>query len=166
MKFNLKKLSQTNIFLKDYFPLFRWSFQVSSRDRFIFNWSNRRWRCHWSHRRCFIGKGALRIFAKLTRKYLCRSRFFNKVADIWHRCSPVNFANFLRTLFYRTPLSNFFCSSANQGRFIANLGNSCYYESKKIATNWGSYFKSGEYYHKLGELLEIGGICYKLVHNS
>ena len=52
-------------------------------------------------------KGVLRNFAKFTGKYLCRSLFFNKAAGLeafikkrfWHRCFPVNFAKFLRTLF-------------------------------------------------------------------
>ena len=48
-------------------------------------------------------------------KNLCQSLFFNKVAGLtsaallkkrlWHRCFPVKFAKFSRTLFvYRTPL--------------------------------------------------------------
>ena len=67
-------------------------------------------------------KGVLRNFAKFTRKHLCQSLFFNKVADIcarvsfliklqappatllkkrlWHWCFPVNFAKFLRTPFF------------------------------------------------------------------
>ena len=30
----------------------------------------------------------------------------------WHRCFPANFAKFLRTPFYRTPLSKCFCHSS------------------------------------------------------
>ena len=33
-----------------------------------------------SHQRCSVKKGALRIFAKFTGKYLCQSLFFNKIA--------------------------------------------------------------------------------------
>ena len=33
-----------------------------------------------SHRRCPVRKGVLRNFAKFTRKHLCQSLFFNKVA--------------------------------------------------------------------------------------
>ena len=54
-------------------------------------------------------KGVFTNFAKFTRKYLCQSFFFNKVADLrpatflkkrlWHRCFLVNFAKFLRTSF-------------------------------------------------------------------
>ena len=62
----------------------------------------------------FRKKGALRNFAKFTGKHLCKSLFFDKVADLspaillkkklWHRCFPVNFAKFLRRPFYyRTP---------------------------------------------------------------
>ena len=35
-----------------------------------------------NHRRCSVRKGVLRNFAKLTGKYLYRSLFFNKVADL------------------------------------------------------------------------------------
>ena len=62
-----------------------------------------------SHQRWSIIKGVLRNFAKFTGKHLCQSLFFNKVAGLrpgtllkkglWHRCFPVNFAKFLRTLF-------------------------------------------------------------------
>ena len=46
-------------------------------------------------------------FAKLAGKQLCQSLFLNEVADrglqlkkrLWHRCSPVNFTEFLRTTF-------------------------------------------------------------------
>ena len=60
-----------------------------------------------SRQEVFCRKGALRIFAKFTEKNLCQSLFLNKVADLrpatllnkrlWHKCFPVNFANFLRT---------------------------------------------------------------------
>ena len=35
-----------------------------------------------SHQRCSVRKGFLRNFAKFTRKYLCQSLFFNKVAGL------------------------------------------------------------------------------------
>ena len=57
----------------------------------------------------FCKKGVLRNFAKFTRKHLCQSLLFNKVAwlspatllkkKLWHRCFPVNFAKFLKTPF-------------------------------------------------------------------
>ena len=57
----------------------------------------------------FCKKGVLRNFTEFTGKRLCQSLIFNKVAGlrpanlvkkrIQHRCSPVNFAKFLRTLF-------------------------------------------------------------------
>ena len=57
----------------------------------------------------FCKKGVLGNFAKFTGKHLCQSIFFNKAAGLrpaillkkrpWHRCSPVNFAKFLRTPF-------------------------------------------------------------------
>ena len=43
-----------------------------------------------SHQRCSMKKGVLRNFL--------------------HRCFPENFAKFLRTLFYRTPAGDCFCS--------------------------------------------------------
>ena len=61
-----------------------------------------------SHRRCFVRKGVLRNFVKLTGKQLCKSLYFNKVAcrlvtllkkRLRQRCFPVNFAKFLRTSF-------------------------------------------------------------------
>ena len=35
-----------------------------------------------SHQRCFVKNVALKNFAKFTGKHLCRSCFFNKVADL------------------------------------------------------------------------------------
>ena len=63
----------------------------------------------------FCKKGALKNFAKCTRKHLCQSLFFNKSAGLrpatllkkrlWYRCFPVNFAKFSRTPFLRnTPV--------------------------------------------------------------
>ena len=63
-----------------------------------------------SHPRCSLIKALLRNFAKMTRKYLCQSLFFNKVAGLspatllkkrlWHGCSPVSFAKCLRKPFF------------------------------------------------------------------
>ena len=62
-----------------------------------------------NHRRCSVKNDVLRNFAKFTGKHLCQSLFFNKVASVpatllikslWHRCFPVNFAKFVRTLFF------------------------------------------------------------------
>ena len=65
-------------------------------------------------------KGVPRNFKKFTGKRLCQSLFFNKVAGLrpatllksglWHRCFPVNFVKFPRTLF----LQNF------SGRLLLN----------------------------------------------
>ena len=72
-------------------------------------------RSNFSHHKCSMKKGVLRNFAKFN---LCLSLFFNKVAGLrsasllkkklWHTCFPVNFAKFLRTHFYRTPLDDCF----------------------------------------------------------
>ena len=58
---------------------------------------------------CSMKKAVLRNFAKFTGKHLRQSLFFNIVAglrpatllekSLWHRCFPVNFTKFLRTLF-------------------------------------------------------------------
>ena len=58
----------------------------------------------------FYKKGVLRNFTNFTGKHRCQSLFFNKVAglrpanllkkSLWHGCFPVNFAKFLRTLFF------------------------------------------------------------------
>ena len=68
-------------------------------------------RCKSSHPWCSLRKGVLRNFGKFTRKHLCQSLLFNKVAGLrlatllkkrlWHRCFPVNFRKFLRTLFLK-----------------------------------------------------------------
>ena len=62
-----------------------------------------------SRPKVFCKKGCLRNFAKFTRKHLCQSLFFNKVAGlmpatllkkrVWHRYFLVNFVKFLRTPF-------------------------------------------------------------------
>ena len=58
----------------------------------------------------FYKKGVLKNLAKFTGKHLCWSFFFKKVAglSLQHRCFPVNFAKFLRTL-YRTPPGDCIC---------------------------------------------------------
>ena len=58
----------------------------------------------------FCKKGVLRNIAKLAGKHLYQSLFFNKVAGLsaatllkkrlWHKCFPVNFAQFLETSFF------------------------------------------------------------------
>ena len=57
-------------------------------------------------------KGVLEDFAKFTGKHLYQSLFFNKNTGqmpatllkkrLWHRCIPVNFAEFLRTPFLQS----------------------------------------------------------------
>ena len=49
-----------------------------------------------SHQRCSMKKCVLRNFAKFTRKHLCHATLLKE--RLWHRCFPVNFAKFLRTL--------------------------------------------------------------------
>ena len=63
-----------------------------------------------SHQTCSVTKGVLRNFAKFTGKHLCQVSFLRKRS--WHRCFPVNFTKFLRTLFYRTHPDDCFCHSS------------------------------------------------------
>ena len=67
-----------------------------------------------SYQRCSKKKGVLRNFSKFTGKHLCQSLFFNKVAGLkkrlWHRRFHVNFAKFLVTPLYRTPLDDCLCN--------------------------------------------------------
>ena len=65
----------------------------------------------------FCKKGVLENFAKFTRKHLCLSMLFNKIAGLkkrpWNKCFPVNFAKFLRTPLLRNtsgrPLLSYGC---------------------------------------------------------
>ena len=60
----------------------------------------------------FYRKAVLWNLAKFTGKHLCKNLFFNKVAALmpstvlekrlWHRCFPVNFAQFFKNIFYYT----------------------------------------------------------------
>ena len=68
-------------------------------------------RCRSSRPEVFCKKGILKNFVKFTRKHLCRSLIFIKVAGLTrdfikrlrHRCFPVNFAKLLRTPFLEIP---------------------------------------------------------------
>ena len=73
-------------------------------------WKNKCFCQHRScHQRSYVPKGVIKNFAKLTRKQLCQSLFFNKVAGprpaillrkrFWHRCFPVSLAKLLLTPF-------------------------------------------------------------------
>ena len=54
-----------------------------------------------SHRRNSVRKGVPKNFVKFTGKHLCQSIFLIKLKNrFWHRCFPVNFANFLGTPFF------------------------------------------------------------------
>ena len=52
--------------------------------------------CRSSRPEVFCKKGVLRNFTRFTRKRLCQSLFFNKVAGL----RPMNFVKFLRTPFF------------------------------------------------------------------
>ena len=60
----------------------------------------------------FCKKGVLRNFAKFTGKHQCRSlrdqQFYFK-KRFWHRCFPVHFAKFLRTLLLQNISGGCFC---------------------------------------------------------
>ena len=68
-----------------------------------------------SHQKCSLRKGVLRNFTRFTGKHLCQSLFFICVRlatllkkRLWHRCFPVNFAKFLRTLFLQNTFGRLF----------------------------------------------------------
>ena len=71
----------------------------------------------------FCKKGILKIFAKFIEKHLCQSFLFNKVAFVrpatllkkrlWHRCFPVNFRKYLRTLLLYNTSGGCFCNVEN-----------------------------------------------------
>ena len=84
----------------------------------------------------FCKNGILRNFGKFTGKHLCQSLYFNKVASLrpatlfkkrlWHRCFPVNFAKFLKTLFFTEHLwwlllNHLAISSSNNLKNISNF---------------------------------------------
>ena len=96
-------------------------------------------------------KGALRNFAEITGKHLWQSLFFNKVARpatllkkrIWHRFFPVDFAKFLATPFYRTPLDDCFWQTIGQklGKKEENYKNLIILITKKeIKVKWKAFF--------------------------
>ena len=58
------------------------------------------------HQRFSINKGVLRNFATFPGEEspCARSQAYHFIKNrLWHRCFPVNFSTFLRTLFHRTP---------------------------------------------------------------
>ena len=112
-----------------------------------------------SHQKCSTKKGVLRNFTKFTGKHLWQSLFFTEAAGfrsvtllkkrLWQRCFPVNFANFLRTPFYKTPLDD--CFRINGLHFylpwvvcvvqIENLGRGSCYTGRPGSTFTESIFK-------------------------
>ena len=62
-----------------------------------------------SYQMCSMKRGVFRNFSKFTGTHLCQSPFFSKVEGLrsatllkkrlWHRCVPMNLANFLRIPF-------------------------------------------------------------------
>ena len=89
----------------------------------------------------FYKKGALKNFAKFTGNHLCQSLFFNKVAGLrpatlfkkrlCHRCFPVNFAQFLRTLFSQNNSGGCFCLTHYQRKLKVFPRNSDYILQKQ-----------------------------------
>ena len=66
-----------------------------------------------SLRSCSVKKKTVhKNSAKFTGKHLCRNLFFNITTGtslkkrLWHKCFPVNFEKFFRSLFHRTPSGN------------------------------------------------------------
>ena len=96
---------------------------------------------------CFE-KGVLRNFTKFTRKYLCQTLFFNKVAGmrpatllkkrLWHRCFRVNFAKFLRQPFLQNTFGRLLLYSRKISWFECFINLTGHH-----TTNRSSLFKSG-----------------------
>ena len=64
-------------------------------------------------------KSVLRNFAKFTGKHLCQSLFFNKVVGLLKRgpstsFSPVDFAKFLRTPYFKEQIRTTASGNSNQ----------------------------------------------------
>ena len=88
-------------------------YSVSSGCSHIFQYFSVSCSIYWKQSpQVFCKKDVLKSFAKFARKNLCQSLFFNDVKGLGpsillkkrlrRRCFPVNFAKFLRALFYRT----------------------------------------------------------------
>ena len=87
--------------------LFTWTLCTWRTSSYIY-WSSLGW-LKKQPPRCSVRKVVLRNVAKFTGKHLYQSLFFDKVAGLrrttllkkrlLHKCFPVNFAKFLRTLF-------------------------------------------------------------------
>ena len=86
--------------------------------------------------KCSVKNYVLRIFGKLTGKYLRKSFFFNKVADLrptallkkrlWYRFLPVNFIKFLTTPFLQITSGGWFYRSEGlrKNKYISILHRS------------------------------------------
>ena len=115
-----------------------------------------------SHRRCFVRKGVLRNFVKLTGRQLCKSLYFNKVAcrlvtllkkRLRQRCFPVNFAKFLRTAFLQNTFGRLLLLvNTNWSLFLYFIYNSAWYNNflfKQIQWKWWSSPNMSKYVKKI-----------------
>ena len=100
----------------------------------MFNRPLHSWRNRSIHQRCSIEKGVLRNLAKFTRKHLCQSLFFNKVAGLrlWHMCFPVNFAKFLRTPFLLNTSGRLLLEKLKTGKTIFRQKICCFSKSNDL----------------------------------
>ena len=90
-------------------PLVFWRVQGVSKWNTGVKWVNPK-QSRSSFPEVFRRKGVLKNSANFTRKHLCQSLFFNRVAGLmpatllkkrlWHRCFPVNFSKFLKAPFF------------------------------------------------------------------
>ena len=94
-----------------------------------------------SHQRCSVKKGVLRNFEKSTGKHLCQSLFLVKLharsatllkKRLWHRCFHVNFAKFLRTPLFGTPLDDRFYNFKSNNTTEAKWDVSCLKRNKQV----------------------------------
>ena len=96
--------------------------------------------------RCSVRRVFLKNLKKNTRKHLCQSLYFNKVASLrsatplkkrlWHRCFPVDFAEFLRTPFLQNTSSSCFKSYLLPCP-MGSIFHLHYYQNKRLGNRFG-----------------------------
>ena len=70
---------------------------------------------------CSIKKVFLKISLNLQENICARVSFSIKLQALWHRCYPVNFANFLRAPFFRTTPGDCNYFDENSSRRIVGM---------------------------------------------
>ena len=117
-----------------------------------------------SHRRCSVKKGVLKNFAKLTGKHLSRVSFLIKLLGapatllkkrLWHRCFPVNFANFLRTSLLTEHLGWLLLTFQSEST-LYSFRTSCARQAQYLKFKWTK--TSWKYDHS--NIVQTSFLCY------